>query len=41
MRGEVALSEVTLTARPRVRLGPVGLLFAGIGRVAAWLFVIS
>ena len=41
VRDEVAFAEITLTARPRVRLGPVGVAFSLLGKAVAWLFVIS
>jgi hypothetical protein len=41
VRGEVSFAEITLTARPRVQLGPVGLVFAALGKAVSWLFVIS
>jgi hypothetical protein len=40
-RGEVAFAEITLTARPRVVLGPIGLVFAALGKAVTWLFVAS
>jgi hypothetical protein len=40
LRGSVALAEVTLHARQRTVLGPLGVLFAGIGKLLGKLFVI-
>ena len=40
LRGAVSLAEVTVTARPALRLGPLGLLFGGVFRLIGALFVL-
>jgi hypothetical protein len=40
LRSSVALAEVRLQARQRLVLGPLGILFAGLGRLVGKLFVI-
>ena len=41
MRGNVALSRVTVVLNEGRQLGPLGYLFYGLGRVIGWLFVID
>ena len=38
-RDAVALSRLTVTLREGTRLGPLGVLFYGIGKAISWLFV--
>jgi hypothetical protein len=40
MRGQVALAELTVDARERIVLGPLGYVVAGLGWVVGKLFVI-
>lgn len=40
LRRSVTLAEVTVTARPALRLGPLGLLFGGVFRLIGALFVL-
>jgi hypothetical protein len=40
VRGSVALAELTLSARRPVKLGPIGALFAGLGKLVGKLFVL-
>lgn len=40
LRRSVALAEVTVSAHPRVRLGPLGIVIGGAARLVAALFVL-
>jgi hypothetical protein len=40
LRSSVSLAEITVTARPALRLGPLGLLFGGVFRLVGALFVL-
>ena len=41
LRGSVALAEIDLRAQQKLVLGPLGVLFAGIGKLLGKLFVIG